>query len=369
MTELTKQVAANLAKIRSNTSSAMGENPSSGQTSLPIGENLIPGNAPAAEGENPTMSGQQPVPGGENQQDQDPAALAETPGEDEDGGDEVTISSLTDLAGHLGIEPEQMYGLKIKLNGSGDEISLSDLKDRIQDATNQSNELKQARGRLLELENERNTVLAQMGQLRNQTMQLDEEGQSSWSDMKAIEYEYQRINWDKLEEVDPGRAALEKQKLLQRHAEAKSKVEQATSRFNEVRQQQMMQAKQYHDTELLKRVPEWADPEKAQQELTAIISWARKDYGITDQELSQAVDWRQRDILRKAFLYDEIQKELGALQAEPPKQIKGGITLRSSSKKATEVKNLVDRAKVSGNRRDKVAAAKALLDQQFAAGA
>lgn len=368
MTEFTKQVAANLAKIRSDKGSATGENPQPGQTPLPTGENPIPGNAPAAGGENPTLSGQQPVPGGENLQNQDPAALADPLGEGEDGHD-VTISSLTDLAGHLGIEPEQIYGLKIKLNGSGDEISISDLKDRIQDATNQSNELKQARGRLLELEQERNTVLSQMGQLRNQAMQLDEEGQSSWSEMKAIEFEYQRINWDKLEEMDPGRAALEKQKLLQRHAEAKGKVEQAMGRFNVVRQQQAMQAKQYHDTELLKRVPDWADPEKAQKDLTAIISWAQRGYGFTDQELSQAIDWRQRDVLRKAYLYDEIQKELGALQAEPPKQIKGGITLRSSSKKATEVKNLVDKAKTSGNRRDKVTAAKALLDQAFTAGA
>ncbi len=56
---------------------------------------------------------------------------------------------------------------------------------------------------------------------------------------------------------------------------------------------------------MLERIPAWKDQEVAQKEKSAISSYA-KTIGFNDEEISSVVDARAVELLRKAYLYDQM---------------------------------------------------------------
>lgn len=291
------------------------------------------------------------------------------PVDDTNDGDEEFVEYITDLAPHLELEPEQLYGLKMKLSDGEDPMTLGEVKDAIQEARRQKGEFTEAQSRVSELEQALQQMQAapqQPAQQQPDIASLDEQGQAAWREMVESQIDHERINWDELEKVDPGRAALEKQKILQRHSTAKKTVQEAQARMEQLRQQQFQQYKQQQDAELLKRIPEWGtDREAALSEVKNILEWAHGTYGINDQEMAGVIDWRQRDMMRKACLYDKLQQQRQEIERGAPKQIKGGIRLRKSDVQQRKVGELVKKAR-GGARSDKIAAGRAVLDQAFA---
>jgi hypothetical protein len=284
-------------------------------------------------------------------------AEAETGATESEGDD---IHSLVDLAKHLEVDPEFLYGLKIKLSDTGEEISIGKVKDKLQEAARLTGSITAEREALAEERTALANSVAQMRQVHNVANEAVEKARG---EMFAIDSEFRRINWAELEKIDPGRAALEQTKFMQRYAAAKGEFEQAQGQQAQQFQQAIYLAKQHHDKLLLDAVPEWKDPERVSKDINDLVVWARSKYKFSDDELGQTLDWRHRDILRKAWLYDKAATERSAASSTPPmKPLKKGVTLKKPVD-AAKVKEaeLVSLAKRSGKTSDKVRAAAAIL--------
>jgi hypothetical protein len=315
-------------------------------------------------GEQPDQEEQDTQPNIEGRE-ADPQSEEATPEPDQQPdseSDDVGVEMLTDLAKILDVEPETLYNLKIKPD-SGDAITIGEFKDKIQEIERREGEL---RDQYQRSEQERAQILGQMQQYQQPMQQLDQEGQEAQKELQLAEAEFQRINWEELEKIDAGRAALEQQKLLRRHAVARKKVDEARARTDQLRQHQMMQFKAAHDQELLKRIPEWRDQKVAEREVHGMVDWVRNNYQFSDQEIGQTIDWRHRDIIRKAYLYDQIRSSEQKLKSEAPVKIGRGVKLPKRDHQADQVNELVQKAKQGGSREEKIAAASAILRQSFA---
>lgn len=284
------------------------------------------------------------------------------PGDDVEGESQDTLEMITDLAKYLDVEPETLYNLKVKPD-NGDPITLGELKDKAQEYTRQREEWQ---AQLAQLEQERAQLFSGLQGVQQAGAQLSEEGSRAWQDMQMAEFQYNKIDWPELEKIDPGRAALERQKLLQQHASAKKRLERANAEHEQLIRSHQWQAKQYHDAELLKRIPQWKDPAIAEREIGEIVTWMRQTYNFNDHEIMSAVDWRMRDVLRKAHAFDAMNKKAsGNGVAAKPMVLGRGSALGSKERDRKRVSELITKAR-SGSKQDKIEAAKAILDRSFA---
>lgn len=294
------------------------------------------------------------------------APETEVAGED-DSEESSDITSLVDLAKHLEVDPSFLYGLKIKLSETGEEVSIGSIKDRLQDAERSTRTVEKERS---EISAERTAMVNAWSSWRSQQQQLDKAGLEAQNEMLMAEAEFRRIDWEALEKIDPGRTALEQQKIQRRYAEAESKLVRSRQALQQAVHHATQEARDYHDRMLVEAVPEWKDQERSSKDAADLVSWAKNTYKFNDQDFAAAVDWRARDVLRKAWLYDKMTTEKAATLATPPKQlIKKGIALKKSdtgpdSKQA----KLIAKARATGRTVDKVTAARSILDRAFGTG-
>lgn len=292
---------------------------------------------------------------GEGEGEVDPEGKPENPDD--------PLEKFVDLAPLLGVDPEVLYSLKMGLSDTGEEITIGEAKDRLQQYQRTQAEVTQERERI---QYERNQLANHYQQLTQAEEQMDAQGREAYMELMTAEAEYQRIDWKSLENIDPGRAALEKQNLLQRHAQAKRALDEANQRSAQHRQGQMMQAKQYHDQMLLQNVKEWQDPKVANEQIGELLQWAKSRYQFEDQELVGAVDWRHRDVLRKAWLYDKMQQQKETIQAKPPAILQRGSAVKARDTAQARLAETIRKAQKSRKSEDKIAAGRAILENAFA---
>jgi hypothetical protein len=338
--------------------------PKDGQSASGFGGEVDPDQSPSGE----TDRGQPAV--GESQ---NPAQLkeGESPGPSDEGENpdgqegqtsgesstEVKIETIADLAGYLEVEPDFIYGLKIKLSESGEPVPLGEIKDKLQEYQRQAGDIEREKANL---EAERQNWLQQLQQVQQYGGQLSEREQQAQAQMAAAKAEFDRINWDELEKLDPGRAALDQQKLLRKFNIAKHQLTEAQQERQQMQQGMFQQYKAEQDRLLLDRVPEWRDSDRAMKDIHGILSWMQERYRFTSDEINQAVDWRHRDVLRKAFLYDQMQGEKRRTLSKPPKPLRTTAGTRVNPDRKANLARVVQEAK-RGNRDDKQAAATQVL--------
>jgi hypothetical protein len=273
------------------------------------------------------------------------------------------IKTLADLAKAIEVDPEFLYGLEIKLADNGEAIPIGEIKDRLQQHERQKRDFDAARAQFLQ---ERHEFLQGAQQYQQQAGTMFKEQADAMEELRGIDWQIKSIDWDKFSEIDAGKAAVERQKLWQARQEAAEKLQTVNTQAQQVQAQQYQQAKAYHDSKLLEAVPTWRDPETARREVGAMVNWATTQYGFQDQELAGAIDWRHRDILRKAYLYDQIQTQTQKITRNPPKTLGRGMApATQGTTEAKKLKKLIDRAKTTRKRNDQVDAARAVLDKAF----
>lgn len=150
--------------------------------------------------------------------------------------------------------------------------------------------------------------------------------------------------WDKLYEEDP--LEFVKQREAQRDREKAMQVLQ-------VEQAQLAQQRvQEEQSKLIERIPEWRDPEVASREKAGLISFAQRQ-GFSSEELSQVVDSRLVDVLRRAYLYDQLQQEKPVAKkklAKAPKMVKGGKPKTSRDVASEKKRKAFDQLKKTGSK-------------------
>ena len=94
-------------------------------------------------------------------------------------------------------------------------------------------------------------------------------------------------------------------------------------------------------------IPEWSDPEVQAKEAPAVVTYAQRTGGYTEEEISNIGDARALVMIRKAYLYDELMKKKPAATKKAqkaPKLIKSGQPTskkqNSASRRAKALANI-----------------------------
>jgi len=269
------------------------------------------------------------------------------------------ITSLTELAQAIGVDPSELYDLEITLSDSKERIKLGELKDRLQESSRLESTIREKEEQLA-----REYQQAYQNRQAWQAQETEFTGhmQQAWLAMQQADADFKRIDWDKFDQLDPGKSANEKQKLMARYVAAKEQLQQAQAAHQNLLNEQTQKARAWHDTKTLEAIPEWRDPSVAQTEVPDILAYAKK-VGLTDEELSQAWDYRYRTILRDGMLYRKLKESSRGLSTKGLKPLPGGRT--GSRSQGSQVADLVKQAKNSNNRDLKRKAQAAVLSQAF----
>lgn len=225
--------------------------------------------------------------------------------------DAVEISTINELADHLGVDVADLYAnLKVKVttaDGQPTEVALGEWKDGYQ-ANDRLTKAQQA------LERERAEWSAKVQQAEQQAQAKAQQAEAlittAWNELQA---DYQATDWNTLRYTNPGEYAAKQAEMQARQnriAQAAQQL-QAQRAQDEQKQAQDREAQLKAITErehraLVAAIPEFKDPVKADAERQAIRDYLSSAYGYTDQDIQQIVDHRLVVMTRKAMLFDRL---------------------------------------------------------------
>lgn len=127
---------------------------------------------------------------------------------------------------------------------------------------------------------------------------------------QQLMHEFQSINWQALEQQDPGTAALYRQKFQERHSQLQQvdhAIRQEKAQAEHKSQAEKEERLQKEAQRLTVLIPEWKDEAVANKEKSEIAVWAQK--AGYDQSEMEALTSTARNVqlLRKAMLADRLQ--------------------------------------------------------------
>ena len=191
---------------------------------------------------------------------------------------------------------EQPTSYKVKIDGEEVEVTLDELQSgysRQQDYTRKTQELAQQRKLIEQQQQElaqRDAIYAQLLPKLEAQLSADLANEPDWNKLyedDPVGYVREKQLWDE-----------RKEKLKATQAENQRLQQEALVK----QQQQLAQFVEYGQQTLLEIVPEWKNPEIAQQEKLAIRDYGINTLGYTAQEMDSIYDYRALLGLRNAWL-------------------------------------------------------------------
>ena len=252
--------------------------------------------------------------------------------EDDEESESVSIADLNELATAIEVEPEFLYNIKVPMADGMEPISLSELKDGYtqfkRGTTADLEALEEERAKFAEFREEQLNAIKQQAQLPQEIM-------AAQAKAIAIAQQYNSVNWDELEKQDPGKAALEQQKMATAYQTATGEYQQALGKFQEQQTQEYQENLTQENAKLVKVIPEWNDGSvrtREQEEMRTFL----KNYGYTDNEISGIADHRAlklaRDLWRLKSQQTTAQQKLKKI-AKIPKRVKAGTVTKAERQK------------------------------------
>lgn len=227
--------------------------------------------------------------------------------EDDDAEGEDEAEDDEESAEDAAQRQEQLF--RVKVAGEELQVPLSELLNgysRQADYTRKSMAVAQARkeleARAAEVEGER----AQMIQFLEGQVRLMQEQQP------------QQPDWERLRREDPIEYAAqwaEFQQRQQRQYAMQQRLQFEQTKAQQAEQARLQQTLAQEADLLVEAVPEWRDEKIAAKEKAGMAEFAR-GIGFNEQELSSIYDHRTVLVLRKAYLYDQMQRRRPELRAE-----------------------------------------------------
>lgn len=279
---------------------------------------------------------------------------------DEDGQDgsepQLTTSDLAKVLGIdetlLDVDQDGTVTLKTKIDGAEGAAKLSDLLKsyQLEGHVNKKS---------MEVAEREKALQAHAQQVESQAQaRLQQVEALATVAAKELYKDFNSIDWNALEQADPGQAALMRQKFQDRHA-------QLQNVFNEVEQNKVKQTQQsqFKFQETLKQeaeklptmIPEWKDQATADKERTEMRDYALKA-GIPPDEVNNIAYAHHVVLLRKAMLYDKLQSSKPAIENKvriAPKLVKPGQSEQNTQ--AQTARNLKQTVIKSGGKQDAIA--------------
>lgn len=285
----------------------------------------------------------------ENQEDTVESLEQSEDGENHDEVSDEQIETLNNLADDLEIDIEDMYALNLNLSND-EHMTLGGLKDFYEansDITVLREELKQQK-EALQVDAE---TVKEIPQISNELLQAR-------AQVMSIQDQYNRTDWDALRAENPGNYAALMQDFQQQFNIAKDNERIATETVDK----HQVQARKLQRDRLLEAMPELKDDKVRQEAQTAVATLAQR-YGFTDTDVGNIEDSRLMRLLIDAARLTTAQSTAKNKQVKTIPQ--AGKTSASrpvvSSRKAS-LKRLTEKARQTGDSRDRVHAIAALLD-------
>ena len=240
--------------------------------------------------------------------------------------EELTNTEKTEV--ELSRESTDDERISIEVDGKTVELTKAELADayknglRQADYTQKTMAVADAR-KAAEAETEK-AVQERQGYVRDlQKLSVQLEG--------ALEQQKQ-INWDELISTNPVEA-MKQQHLMQQRQAAYQEAQQRLYTINQQSQaeqaQELAKFRESQQQELLAKLPNWKDPEKAQAESAAIKTFL-KTQGFDDAAINNITDHRAVLLARNAMLYQQMMSKAQAAAKKvsdlPQRTIRPGVT-------------------------------------------
>ena len=234
-------------------------------------------------------------------------------------------------------ETEEELVYEVRVDGEPQTVTLDELLNgysRQSSFTKKSQALAEQRK---EFENAQQQMAAEYHQIQAERQQYVNSLQQVIEGSTANLEQYQSVDWERLKVEDPVEWTIKRQEL----ADAQNKIQatkaeqdQAIQRAQAEFQQQQQATLQQEHGKMVEALPDWAEPDKQQEIATGIRNYATSQ-GFQKEELDSLSDHRSLLVLRKAMLYDQLQKAdvKGKKLKGKPRVIRAG---RGAEKKQTQ---------------------------------
>lgn len=266
--------------------------------------------------------------------------------EDDDEEYDVDVSEIEE------VEDEIEY-YTVKIDGEEKSVTADELVKSYQLEQAAQKRMQEA----AEIRKNSETEVAALAQQREQYTQALQslEAQLNTGEEKPQEY------WDNLYSEDP----MEYMRQREAYRDRKDAMEKVKAEQQRVQQEQQQDLVKQHQEnlakeqeKLLEALPEWKDPDVAMKEKQAIISYAQRNLGFSEDELAATSDSRAVLALRKAYLYDELMAQKPVAQ----KKVKKAPKVTKSGKPATKAQSNANRKKQALERLNKTGSKDAAVD-------
>lgn len=225
-------------------------------------------------------------------------------------------------------ESEEPKIFTIKVDGKDVEVSMEDLAEAYKSGLRQDDYTKKT----MAVAEERKAAETERQQVAQERAVYAQKLHEQHVLVQALLHEQNQINWTELAENDPAEFIKQKHLYDQRQAAAQriqgehqQLVQQHKAQQDQAQSQYITQQRE----ELIAKLPDWSDPEKAKAETSAISDYLAKA-GFSPQEIDSIVDHRHVLVSRKAMLYDQMVSKAKAaakkVQTLPTKVEKPGVT-------------------------------------------
>ena len=208
-------------------------------------------------------------------------------------------------------EVETIDTYAVKVDGEDGEATIDELIKSYQLE-------KTAQKRLQEAAEQRKAVEAEKASTEKARQEYEQALEVMSQQLQQATQPKDETYWNNLYENDP--LEYVRQRDQERDAQAKQQAVQS----EQLRMRQIKLAEE--QKKLLEIIPEWKDPEVETREKAAIAAYAQTK-GWTTEELGNAVDSRYVDLMRKAYLYDNLQSQKPMAKKKvktAPKMVKSG---------------------------------------------
>lgn len=284
-------------------------------------------------------------PGSENAELDESQANKPEMAEPEQG--EQDISTLNHLAETLDIDIADMYALGFNIDGADEPVTLGTLKDHWQ----QTRDIDKARQ---ELDREREQIKAD----REQGPELPpQEVVQAQAVLMAIQTEWQELEASGLKTTDAGQYSAKMLDIQNRYNQA----QQYAGQVGQVMEQKRVERMTAAQRQLHERVPELADDSKREAISGRVERYIQK-FGFKPEDLAKVEDARLMHLVIEASALAEQKGSLRKKRIDTaPKVLKPGQVRESQAGKDASLKRLTEKARQSGQTRDKMRAVSALL--------
>jgi hypothetical protein len=236
---------------------------------------------------------------------------------------------------------------KTKIDGQEGSVNLSELLKGYQlegHITQKSQKLSEDRRAF---EQERDAQMKELTTALGQAKQLLELSEQS------LLQEF-NIDWNTLRTENPAEFAAKRQEFTEKYNQLQQAKNFTAQQSNALNEQQLAEIYQKEQTQLLEKIPTWADEATAKTEKAELNSYL-VGVGFTQEEINSWMDHRAIAVARDAMLYRKQTKQVDIAKKKvvaKPKVIKPGKGKTNADKTSEQLKLKIKRAKKTGSVND-----------------